>query len=125
MDRILLVDDSKAIRLLVGRIIESLGYTVDSVSSGEEGLTRLGKESYQLAVIDITMPGMDGVEMVRTMRDRGDITPVVILTSQRSPDRMGDLDELGVEDYLVKPVTPEDLKATFEAVLERVSRQSI
>ena len=117
---ILVVDDEPSIIRLVRAELQSEGYTIISVASGEEALDRLEADRPDLVVLDLMMPGMDGFETLRRIRTESQV-PVIMLTA-----RSGDADKLrglqsGADDYLTKPFNPEELTARVAAVLRRSS----
>lgn len=117
---ILVVDDEPAIVRLVRAKLQADGYAVITAARGEEALELLDEERPDLIVLDLMMPGMDGFETLRHIRERGQ-TPVIMLTA-----RSGDADKLrglqgGADDYLTKPFNPDELSARVGAVLRRAA----
>ena len=102
--RVLVVDDEVDLAVAVGRGLRREGYAVDVVHSGEEALDRLAYTSYDLVCLDLTMPGIDGLEVCRTIRREYGPEPRVLMLTARDAvaDRVAGLDE-GADDYLVKP----------------------
>jgi DNA-binding response OmpR family regulator len=82
MARILTVDDSKAIRSIVGKQVAELGFEVDDAEDGLLGLAKLEELTYDLVILDVTMPNLDGPGMLAKMREAGNKTPVLMLTSE-------------------------------------------
>lgn len=119
--RILLVDDDPTVRAVVERYLQRAGYRVEAVGDGREALTRLRAASVDLAILDVMLPGMDGLSVLRSMRADGDETPVILLTARgEEVDRVGGI-ELGADDYVVKPFSPRELVARAAMVLRRVA----
>jgi DNA-binding response OmpR family regulator len=115
---LLLVEDEHGIGSLVKGYLERHGYRVVWVRSGEEGLAELGRHPIRLVVLDLGLPGMDGLEVCRRLRARSDV-PVVMLTARdEEADRVAGL-EVGADDYVVKPFSPRELVARVRAVLRR------
>jgi two-component system, OmpR family, response regulator len=115
---ILLVDDEKRIREVVEYALVKAGYRVTALSEAEPALDLLASEAPDLVVLDIGLPGMDGLELCRRIRARG-ATPVLFLSARAEEvDRIVGL-ELGGDDYLVKPFSPRELVARVRAVLRR------
>ena len=118
MARILTVDDSKAIRSIVGKQVLELGFEVDEAEDGLLGLAKLEEVSYDLVILDVTMPNLDGPGMLGKMRELGNKTPVLMLTSESKRSVMIDVMKSGIEDYILKPFKPEELKAKVLKVLK-------
>ena len=118
MSRILTVDDSKAIRMIVGKQVLELGFEVDEAEDGLVGLAKLEEISYDLVILDVTMPNLDGPGMLAKMREAGNKTPVLMLTSESKKSIMVDVMKAGIEDYILKPFKPEELKAKVLKVLK-------
>ena len=118
MSRILTVDDSKAIRMIVGKQVIELGFEVDEAEDGLLGLAKLEEISYDLVILDVTMPNLDGPGMLAKMREAGNKTPVLMLTSESKKSIMMDVMKAGIEDYILKPFKPEELKAKVLKVLK-------
>jgi len=120
---ILVVDDDASIRLLVSDVLTDQGLTVATAASGEEALSRLEGESYDLILLDIMMKGMDGLEVCRQVRDRVDC-PILFLSAKDSAHDIITGLGLGADDYLTKPFELEVLAARVRAHLRRQSRSS-
>ena len=115
---ILIVEDDRNIGNLVRTYLERDGYRVVWVRSGEEGLAELQRQRPGLVVLDVGLPGIDGFEVCRRVRDLGE-TPVIMLTARdEEVDRVLGL-ELGADDYVPKPFSPRELVARVKAVLRR------
>ena len=117
--RVLVVDDEPTLRDALVRALRSEGYQVSSAEDGRAALERIGDEHPDLIVLDVLMPVMDGLEVARALRQRGDRTPVLVLTARDSvSDRVEGLDA-GADDYLVKPFALDELLARIRALLRR------
>lgn len=117
--RVLLVEDDPSLRDFLVRVIRDAAWAVDAVGDGRSALTALAGADYDLAVLDVGLPGMDGFEVCRTMRANGDRTPVLILTARQSVnDRVYGLD-VGADDYLAKPFDVVELMARLRALARR------
>ncbi|HMJ49926.1 MAG TPA: response regulator [Burkholderiales bacterium] len=117
--RILVVEDDSILADGLVRSLQQAGYAVDWAETGIKANSALAQESYSLVVLDIGLPGMDGFEVLRRLRQRRKYVPVLILTARDSvEDRVRGLD-LGADDYLVKPFALPELKARVRAVLRR------
>jgi two-component system response regulator MprA len=116
---ILVVDDDPRITNLLRRILAYEGYSVAVAATGDEALMRSLERPPDLIVLDIMLPGIDGLEVIRRLRAAGDTMPVLILTARDAvPDRVKGF-EMGADDYLVKPFAPEELLARVMALLRR------
>jgi two-component system response regulator MprA len=118
---VLVVDDEAAVRKAVRRALVLAGYEVDVAEGGPEALAALAGGGPDAVVLDVLMPGVDGLEVCRRLRASGDRTPVLMLTARDSvADRVTGLDA-GADDYLVKPFALEELLARLRALLRRSS----
>jgi two-component system response regulator MprA len=119
MQSILVVDDEPAVRGSLDRALSLDSYAVEAVEDGGRALDRLARRPYDAVVLDIAMPGIDGLEVCRRLRRAGDRTPVLMLTARDAvDDRVAGLDA-GADDYLVKPFALEELMARVRALLRR------
>jgi len=117
--RLLLVDDDARLRELLLRYLESQGFDVRGVGDGAQMRQALDRGHYDLIVLDLMLPGEDGLDICRRLRGQGDTTPVVMLTAKGDEiDRIVGL-EIGADDYVPKPVNPRELLARIRAVLRR------
>ncbi len=117
--RILVVDDDAKIRTVVRRGLAYEGYRVVEAGSGEEGLEKAREHLPDLVILDVMMPGMDGLEVTRRLRSSGDEIAILMLTARDEvKDRVEGL-ETGADDYLVKPFSFEELLARVHALLRR------
>jgi DNA-binding response OmpR family regulator len=116
--KILVVDDEAKIVKLVRSYLEQAGYTVVEANDGQTALIQARREKPDLAVLDLGLPGIDGLEVARTLRRERD-TPIIMLTARvEDIDRIIGL-ELGADDYVTKPFNPRELVARVRAVLRR------
>jgi two-component system response regulator MprA len=117
--RILVVDDEPAVRTALERALRLDGYDVELAADGHEALTALATAGRDAVVLDVLMPGLGGLDVCRELRQRGDHTPVLMLTARAGvADRVAGLDA-GADDYLVKPFHLEELLARIRALLRR------
>jgi DNA-binding response OmpR family regulator len=117
--RVLLVEDYDPLRQSVEQGLEEAGFAVDASADGEEGLWYAQSGDYDAIVLDIVLPKLDGLSILRRLRQTGDRTPVLLLTAKDTvTDRVTGLD-LGADDYLVKPFALEELLARVRALLRR------
>ena len=119
MTRVLIVDDDPAVRAALDRALRLDGYEVELAADGREALDRVAEVRHDAIVLDVAMPGLDGLQVCRRLRDAGDRTPVLMLTARDAvDDRVAGLDA-GADDYLVKPFALKELKARLRALLRR------
>lgn len=116
---ILVVDDDPRITDLLRRVLAYEGYTVAMAATGTEALNRTLERPPDLIVLDIMLPGLNGLEVAKRLRAAGDNVPILMLTARDAiADRVKGL-EIGADDYLVKPFAPEELVARVKALLRR------
>jgi DNA-binding response OmpR family regulator len=116
--RVLVVEDDATVAEVVVRYLEREGFEVESVGDGREALERAGRSLPDLVVLDLMLPGLDGLEVCRRLRDVAPI-PVIMLTARGDEsDRVLGL-ELGADDYVAKPFSPRELTARVKSVLRR------
>ncbi len=117
--RILLVEDDPKISAFIAQGLKQNGFTVDHVADGQDGLHLALTETYAAAVVDIMLPGIDGLKLIEEMRRNRVNTPVIILSAKRSvDDRVKGL-ETGGDDYLAKPFSFAELLARLQALIRR------
>ena len=117
--KILVVEDDRTVGQYVKRGLEEQRYQADLVDDGMEGLRLASGGRYDIIVLDLRLPGMNGFEMLRTLRDRGNTTPVLVLTAQDSVDFKVQALRAGADDYVTKPFAFEELLARVEALGRR------
>ena len=123
MKRILLVEDEKEISLMVKNYLTKEGYIVDTVFNGEEGLFQFRQKDYSLVILDIMMPKMDGIEVIKRIREKSNV-PVIILSAKD-----GEIDKalglgFGADDYVAKPFSMVELSARVKAAIRRATEYS-
>ena len=117
--RVLIIDDDQELCTLLGEYLQPQGFAVSAIHDGGEALSHLKRHQYDALVLDIMLPGMMGLDVLRTLREF-DKTPVLMLTARgEDTDRIVGL-ELGADDYLPKPCNPRELAARLRAILRRV-----
>jgi DNA-binding response OmpR family regulator len=117
--RVLLVEDDALLASGVREGLEAQGYNVDVIGNAEAALSSLKLTPYDLSIVDIGLPRMDGLELVRRMRRDGMAAPVLILTARDTVEDRVDALELGADDYLVKPFHLRELAARVRALIRR------
>lgn len=117
--RILLVEDSKLLRRSVGTALRKAGYAVDAAGDGKEGLWLAESNEYDSVILDLMLPGLDGLSILRRLRERENNVPVLVLTARDTvDDRVRGL-QLGADDYLIKPFALEELLARVHTLCRR------
>jgi CheY-like chemotaxis protein len=109
--RILVVDDDEMVRIALNELLRPEGFEVHTVSSGTEALKRIDENSYDLLILDIIMPEMDGFELCKRIREKEGLreTPIVFLTAKSREEDRGRGREVGANLFLTKPISPEKL----------------
>jgi len=119
--RILLVEDNRTLADWLGRTLRKEQYTVDWLDNGADADLALRSESYNLVILDLALPKLDGNEVLKRLRARHDSTPVIILTADNTLySRITELDH-GADDYMVKPFDVQELEARIRVLLRRAS----
>jgi two-component system alkaline phosphatase synthesis response regulator PhoP len=123
--RILLVEDEPGLVLTITDLLTAEGYAVESATDGPRGLSRALAERFDLIVLDVMLPGKNGFEVCRELRQQGRDAAILMLTAKSQlTDRVVGL-KLGADDYMVKPFEPPELLARIEALLRRVKREKL
>ena len=117
-ERILVVDDEAGIRELVGSYLRNEGFEVDEAVSGEEALDRFGQGAHDLVLLDLRLPGMGGLDVLREIRRTSEVYVIVLTARADETDKLIGL-EAGADDYITKPFSPRELVARVRAVLRR------
>lgn len=118
MKDILLVEDNRELAELLQAFLEKDGFSVSSVSTGEEASAYLEENCVKILLLDIMLPGMDGFAVCRTVREKGNI-PILIMSARAGKDDKLNGFELGADDYMEKPVDPDLLTAKVRALIQR------
>lgn len=122
--RVLVIEDEQEILNQLSEVLKNAGFVVDAAKDGEQGLYYATEYPVDIAVIDLGLPKMDGMDIIKKVRDRGLNYPILILTARTSwQDRVDGL-EAGADDYLDKPYHKEELLARLRALLRRTGRWS-
>lgn len=121
--KILLVEDNLDLNNAIREVLELNGYIVDSAFDGKEALNFAENSSYDVIILDLMLPDIDGLEVLKTIRSKGIDTPVIILTAKnQTKDKITGLD-LGADDYITKPFDVDELLARIRAIGRRVSTE--
>ena len=119
---VLIVDDEPQVREVVATYLERAGFSVRSAADGREALVEIGRKRPDALVLDLMLPYVNGLEVLRQLRSGGDEVPVIVLSARGSePERVAGL-ELGADDYVAKPASPREIAARVRAVLRRSKR---
>ena len=118
MSRILIVEDDERIRSSMRLALEDEGYEVEDVGSGEEAVTRFTEDPFELALIDLMLPGIDGFETCRTLRRQSTVPIIMVTARSDTHDVVAGL-EAGADDYVTKPFVSKELAARIRALLRR------
>ena len=116
---LLVVDDDPRITELLRRIFAYEGYSVAVAATGREALDRTLERPPDLIVLDLLLPGIDGLEVARRLREAGDNVPILMLTARDAVEHRVEGLTVGADDYVVKPFAPEELVARVKALLRR------
>jgi two-component system response regulator TctD len=123
--RILLVEDNRDLASWLARTLQGERYAVECSFDGEDADRRLRDERYDLVILDLSLPKVEGEEVLRRLRKRDPETPVLVLTANNTlPARVGSLDR-GADDYMVKPFEVEELEARIRVLLRRRARRNV
>jgi len=120
--RLLLIEDDQKIALFVKTGLKEAGFAVDHVADGEDGLHLALTEPYDIAIVDLMLPKVDGLSIIKEMREQQIHIPVLILSAKRSVDERVEGLQTGGDDYLVKPFAFSELLARIQALMRRSSR---
>ena len=120
--RVIVVEDDPKISEFVARGLREAGYAVDTAGSAEEAVGPLGSEPYDAAVVDIMLPGMDGLTLIEQLRGAGVTTPILVLSARRSVDDRVEGFVRGGDDYLTKPFSFSELLVRIQALIRRTSQ---
>lgn len=120
--RILLIDDSKTMRNIQRSVLKQLGYTeIEEACDGQDALSKIGSFKPDLCLVDWNMPIMDGLTFVTTFRQTNKSTPLIMVTSEAEKSRVIEAIKAGVNNYVVKPFTPDLLSERITETLAKCS----
>lgn len=117
--RILIVEDEPDIRRLLRAYLEKEGFSVDETNNGQRALTKVAQEEYDLIILDIMIPEIDGWSVCQRIRKESNVPIIMVTAKGTEPDRILGL-ELGADDYLVKPFSPKELIARIKSLFRRI-----
>ncbi len=125
MARVLVVDDDPDVRALVELKLRLEGLEVVTAETGEEALAMLSMQSFDLVVLDLMMPGIDGIEVCRRIRERNADLPVIMLTARAQESDVERGLTVGATDYVTKPFSPRELMLRVRGVLRRAGVETV
>lgn len=123
--RILLVEDAPKVAGIVAETLMSSGHDVEWCEDSEEGMRRLRSRLYDLVIVDIELPGMDGLELVSWLREAGNLRPIMLLTARGTTKDIVLGLERGADDYMTKPFDPSELRARVDALMRRGAEDDV
>lgn len=128
--KILIIEDTEFMKKLISDVLKEAGYEVVTASSGEEGLQKVREEKPDLVLLDVVMPGMDGFEVCRILREdeSNNLMPIIMLTAQENEDHKLEGLELGADDYIIKPfnsINSRELVSRVRNTLKRIDRNRL
>ena len=122
--KILIVDDEELIRNVIKEYCSEENYETDEAISGSDALTKIKNNHYDLMVLDIMMPNMDGYTMLKELKKEEKILTIVLSARTEEYDKLAGFD-LGIDDYLTKPFSPKELMARIKAILNRTNKEEL
>jgi two-component system response regulator CpxR len=121
---LLLIDDDRSLASLIAEYCAAGGFSITSALNGEEGIRLARQQYFQLIILDVMMPGIDGFEVLKRLRSSSNIPVLMLTTRGAAMDRVQGLED-GADDYLAKPFQPEELIARIKSILRRVSPKDV
>ncbi len=123
-ERILVIDDSPTLRKLLRFYLKKKGYTVNEANNGKAGLELIAKEDFELVILDMNMPVMNGLEVLETLKNKeGFSVPILILSADKEEESKAAGISFGASYYLTKPFKPEEVIARIEDILAEQKKQ--
>lgn len=122
--KILIIEDTEFMTKLISDVLRKVGYEVVSASNGPEGIQKVREEKPDLVLLDVVMPGMDGFEVCKILRDdeSNNLMPIIMLTAQENEDDKLEGLEIGADDYIIKPFNSRELVSRVRNTLRRIDR---
>lgn len=122
--KILIVDDEKFVRRTISRVLSSEGFATFEASNGPDALRMAQEQPFDLMILDIVMDGMDGFQVIRTLRDQGILLPVFVLSGRQADNDKILALGIGADDYITKPFNILEVKARIKAIMRRNSKKA-
>ena len=120
--KIMLIDDSKTMRNIQKSVLAQLGYTtIEQACDGQDALSKIGAFAPDLVLVDWNMPNMDGLTFVKHYREQGNTTPIIMVTTESEKSRVIEAIKAGVNNYVIKPFTPDILSQRIEETFSRAA----
>lgn len=116
---VLIVDDEKNIRLTIEQTLTPMGLDIDTAVNGEEALQKVRDKAFQLLLLDLKMPGMDGMEVLRRLSELRPEIKIIVITAHGTVDTAVEAMKLGAVDFIQKPFTPNEIRVLVRGVLDR------
>lgn len=123
--RVLIIDDSDSIRSEVSDYLKSQGFSVSEASDGIQGLNKILSSDFDVVVLDVVMPGIDGFKLCQLIRENGINVPIIMLTKRSSLEDKVTGFRIGADDYLAKPFSPIELNMRIRALFRRTSEANV
>jgi DNA-binding response OmpR family regulator len=117
--KILVIDDEKNIRLTLSECLETSNYDVETAVSGEHGMNKYNESKYDVILLDMKMPGIDGMEVLRRIKEQDPLQNIIMITAHGTIETAVEAMKLGAIDYIRKPFTPDEIRSIVRRVLER------
>ena len=119
MKKVLVVDDSSVVRMSLEMLLRENNFDVISAADGVEGLKKAGSDTFDIIITDINMPNMNGLDMMKQLREKAEtkFVPILVLTTESDSDMLAKGKEYGASGWIVKPFTNEDLLATVNKII--------
>jgi DNA-binding response OmpR family regulator len=121
--KVLLAEDEKKVSHFICKALREVGYEVETAYEGNQAIEQAGKETFDVIILDIMMPGKDGLAVLRRLREEKNVTPVMLLTARGEVSQRVEGLELGADDYLTKPFAMRELVARVNALSRRFSSE--
>ncbi|MCT8136531.1 response regulator transcription factor [Anaerobacillus sp. CMMVII] len=124
--KVLIVDDEKEMRMLLNVCLKPYGYLIDEAQTGYEAIEKIIDGKYDLILLDIMMPTIDGFEVLKNVREMIDKdVPIILLTALGDTERIVNGLQLGADDYIVKPFEPRELQARIQSIMRRAQKSTV
>lgn len=121
--RVLIIDDEKNIRMMLTKCLTAEGYGVTAANDGEQGIAEFQKGGYQIVLLDMKMPGLNGMEVLKRLKELDAGIPIIMMTAFGTIESAVEAMQLGAVDFLQKPFTPDTIRHEVQSVLDRAKLQ--